>query len=58
MFEFEMPGDIHDLEQMEKELCQHMGFGNKHAVVDKNYLEWCDYFKVEELTHEHEKAMA
>ena len=58
MFEFEMPGDIHDLEQMEKELCQHMGFGNKHAVVDKNYLEWCDYFKVEELTHEHENAMA
>ena len=57
MFEFEMPGDIHDLEEMEKELCEHMGFGNKHSIVDKDYLEWCEYFKVEELEHEHEEAM-
>ena len=57
MFEFEMPGDINDLEQMERELCEHMGFGNKHSVVDKDYLEWCDYFKVDELDHEHEEAM-
>ena len=57
MFEFEMPGDINDLEQIERELCEHMGFGNKHSVVDKDYLEWCDYFKVDELDHEHEEAM-
>ena len=61
MFEFEMPGDIHDLEKMEKELCEHMGFGSRHAVVDKNYLEWCEYFDLyngEELTHQHEAEMA
>ena len=58
MFEFEMPGDIHDLEKMEKELCEHMGFGSQHSVVDKNYLEWCEMFQTEELTHEHENAMA
>ena len=61
MFEFEMPGDIHDLEKMEKELCEHMGFGNRHAVVDKNYLEWCEYFDLyngEELSHQHEAEMA
>ena len=57
MFEFEMPGDIHDLEEMEKDLCEHMGFGVKQGVVDKDYLEWCEYFKVEELEHEHEEAM-
>ena len=60
MFEFEFPGNIKDLETMEKELCQHMGFGNKHSVIDKDYLEWCDYFDLydgEELKHEHEKAM-
>ena len=57
MFEFEMPGDVHDLEEMEKELCEHMGFGVKQGVVDKDYLEWCNYFKVEELDHEHEAAM-
>ena len=43
MFEFEMPGDIHDLEKMEKELCEHMGFGSQHSVVDKNYLESVSY---------------
>ena len=60
MFEFEFPGNIKDLETMEKELCQHMGFGNKHSVIDKDYLEWCDYFDLydgQELQHEHEKAM-
>ena len=57
MFEFEMPGDIKDLEKMERELCEHMGFGNRHGIVDKDYLEWCDYFKVEELDHKHEDYM-
>ena len=57
MFEFEFPGDIKDLEKMERELCEHMGFGNGQGIVDKDYLEWCEYFKVEELEHKHEDAM-
>ena len=60
MFEFEFPGTIVELEEMEKELCEHMGFGNKHSVVDKNYLEWSEYFDLyggEELSHEHEEEM-
>ena len=60
MFEFEFPGNIKDLEEMERELCEHMGFGNKHSIVDKDYLEWCEYFDLyngEELSHEHEEEM-
>ena len=60
MFEFEFPGTIVELEKMEKELVEHMGFGNKHSVIDKDYLEWCDYFDLyngEELTHKHEEEM-
>ena len=60
MFEFEFPGTIVELEEMEKELCEHMGFGNKHSIVDKDYLEWAEYFDLyggEELTHEHEEEM-
>ena len=37
-----------------------MGFGNKHSIVDKDYLEWCEYFDLydgEELTHKHEEEM-
>jgi aspartyl/asparaginyl-tRNA synthetase len=57
MFEFEMPGNIKDLEKMERELCEHMGFGNGQSIVDKDYLDWCEYFKVEELEHKHEDEM-
>ena len=60
MFEFEFPGNIKDLEVMERELCEHMGFGNKHSIVDKDYLEWCEYFDLyngEELQHKHEEEM-
>jgi len=60
MFEFEFPGNIKDLEVMERELCEHMGFGNKHSIVDKDYLEWCEYFDLyngEELSHKHEEEM-
>ena len=60
MFEFEFPGTIVELEQMERELCEHMGFGNKHSIVDKDYLEWAEYFDLyggEELSHKHEEEM-
>ena len=60
MFEFEFPGNIKDLEKMERELCEHMGFGNRHSVIDKDYLEWCDFFDLydgEELSHKHEEEM-
>ena len=60
MFEFEFPGTIVELEEMEKELCEHMGFGNKHSVVDKDYAEWAEYFDLyggEELSHKHEEEM-
>ena len=60
MFEFEFPGTIVELEEMEKELCEHMGFGNRHSVVDKDYSEWSDYFDLyggEELGHKHEEEM-
>ena len=60
MFEFEFPGTIVELEEMEKELCEHMGFGSKHSVIDKDYAEWAEYFDLyggEELSHKHEEEM-
>ena len=60
MFEFEFPGTIVELEEMEKELCEHMGFGKKQSVVDKSYIEWAEFFDLyggEELTHKHEEEM-
>ena len=57
MFEFEMPGNIEDLENMEKELMEYLGWCSKGGIVAKDYLEWCEIYKVEELEHEHEAAM-
>mgnify|MGYP001163677983 CR=1 FL=1 len=57
MFEFEMPGDIKDLEEMERELCEHLGFGDQHSIIGKDYEEWCKEFNVEELTHDEEEKM-
>jgi aspartyl/asparaginyl-tRNA synthetase len=57
MFEFEMPGDIKDLENMEKELIEYLGWCSKGGIVAKDYLEWCEIYKVKELEHEHESSM-
>ena len=55
MFEFEMPGDINDLEAMEHELCEYMGFGD---ITGKTYAEWQKEYNVDgELEDEHEKKM-
>ena len=58
MFEFEFPGTIKELEIMEKELVEYMGFGPKHSVVAKDYVDWAEAFGGKELTHDEETAMA
>ena len=54
MFEFEMPGDVDDLKDMEIELCEHLGFPE---LKDKTYRAWASEFEVEELDHEHEEKI-
>lgn len=54
MFEFEMPGDVDDLKNMEIELCRHMGFPELEI---QTYDEWSDQFNVKELENEHEEII-
>ena len=54
MFEFEMPGDIDDLKNMEIELCRHMGFPELEI---QTYDQWSDQFNVSELENEHEEII-
>ena len=54
MFEFEMPGDIDDLKNMEIELCRHMGFPELEI---QTYDQWSDQFNVNELENEHEEII-
>ena len=57
MFEFESHGDMNDLRNLEMELLEHMGFGNRDAMKTVTYDEAKKYYDVDELDHEHEKAM-
>ena len=55
MFEFEFPGTIEDLREMEIELCDHLGFD---PLTQKTYAEWQKYYEVDgELEAKHENDM-
>ena len=55
MFEFEFPGTIEDLREMEIELCDHLGFD---PLTQKTYAEWQKYYEIDvELEAKHENDM-
>lgn len=54
MFEFEIKGGMDKLMELERELCEHMGFGAKDDFVEEDYDVIAHKYKTEELEHEHE----
>ena len=56
MFEFEMKGGVKELEEMEVELCEHLGIP-LDTIKIKKYDEWGEKYKVRELDHGHESAI-
>lgn len=57
MFEFESKGGIEELEEIETQLCEHLGFGNKEEFVYKHYDDMAKHYDTEELTTDHENQM-
>lgn len=57
MFEFELKGDVKDLEKFETELLEYMGFGNTDKHHHKKYDELKSHYGVDELKTEHENKM-
>ncbi|MDQ3245216.1 MAG: transposase [bacterium] len=57
MFEFELKGDIKELEKFENELLEYMGFGSMAEFHHKTYDELARYYGVKELKSEHENKM-
>ena len=51
MFEFEMPGNIHDLQQMNIDLCEYLGFPKLDIDM---YHNWTNKFDVPELGNDEE----
>lgn len=57
MFEFEFPGGIDELQAFETELCEFLGFGTESDFAYKTYDELKEFYKTDELTHQHENKM-
>jgi aspartyl/asparaginyl-tRNA synthetase len=57
MFEFESRGTIDDLQKMEAELLEYLGYGQKDNFHRVSYEEAARGFGVEELKHEHENSL-
>ena len=57
MIEFEIHGDLNDLMNFERELLEHFGYGSKESFPEGDYLDVCEKYGVDELTHEHEQKL-
>jgi aspartyl/asparaginyl-tRNA synthetase len=54
MFEFELKGDVVELEKMEKELLVYLGY---KTVAEGNYEEVADYYQTKDISHEIEQQL-
>ena len=57
MFEFEIKGGMDELLKLERELCDHLGFGKADEFPEEDYDVVAHKYGVDELEHEHEAAM-
>ena len=60
MFEFEMPGGMDAMIEMEKELLDHLGFNkfyNQRPYPEGDYMAVANKYGVKDLEHEHEQAL-
>ena len=57
MFEFEIKGGMDELLKIERELCEHLGFGKAEEFPEEDYDVVAHKYGVDELEHEHETAM-
>ena len=57
MFEFESRGSIEDLQKLEAELLEYLGFGNKENFARKTYDSLAKFYGKKELSHQEENKM-
>lgn len=57
MFEFEMHGTIDELQKLEEELCEFLGFGDKNTYPEGEYVELAKKYNVETIEDEQESEI-
>ena len=54
MFEFEAPGGMDELENLERQLCEHLGFGKAESFKKWRYQDAARVYEVDEIGHDEE----
>lgn len=57
MFEFELKGDVVRLQEFERELLEHLGFGGKNKFPSGKYIEIAKQYNVKEISHKEEQQL-
>lgn len=57
LVDFETKGNMDDLIQLERELLEYLGYGNRDSFKEIDYEEACKLYGVDELEHEHEEQL-
>jgi len=57
MFEFELKGDISELEKLEKELLCHLGYDKITKFAEGNYLDVAAHYNTDDISHEYEQKL-
>lgn len=57
MFEFELKGDMTDLEQMERELLEYLGYGSKDKFPSGNFRDVAEKYNVIDISHPEEQKL-
>jgi aspartyl/asparaginyl-tRNA synthetase len=57
MFEFELKGNMDELEKLERELLQHLGYNTKCEFKEGNYLDVAKEYNVDDVSHEIENKL-
>ena len=57
MFEFELKGDLEDMQKLEGELLEHLGYGNKDGFIEGQYEDVANRMGVMDISHKEEMKL-
>ena len=57
MFEFELKGDLAEMEKLERELLEHLGYGKADSFPGGDYTDVAKEYETKEIEHEHEQRL-
>jgi aspartyl/asparaginyl-tRNA synthetase len=57
MFEFELKGDLDEMEKLERELLEYLGYGKQEEFPSGNFLDVAKEYDTKDIEHEHEQRL-